>query len=182
MKRIMGRQPFIINSQTKQESQTLHCIIHGLLHDKLSSDKWNFLLFLTLWYEALQFVSFLPGLYSSQGFVFFEGHRKFKTNLPIIVLHGIMFTNDPCAQFWPQNLSNFDGLAKLGHFGHFGYFGHQREFLWPLGQRPFCLAQILYLIKYILPDEYYKGQVSWFLTERWHAIRSSRKSSWKLSS
>ena len=94
----------------------------------------------------------------------------------------VMFTNDPCAQFWPQNLSNFDGLAKLGHFGHFGYFGHQREFLWPLGQRPFCLAQILYLIKYILPDEYYKGQVSWFLTERWHAIRSSRMSSWKLSS
>ena len=94
----------------------------------------------------------------------------------------VMFTNDPCAQFWPQNLGNFDGLAKLGHFGHFGYFGHQREFLWPLGQRPFCLAQILYLIKYILPDEYYKGQVSWFLTERWHAIRSSRKSSWKLSS
>ena len=182
MKRIMGRQPFIINSQTKQESQTLHCIIHGLLHDKLSSDKWNFLLFLTLWYEALQFVSFSwvctlhRDLFSS----------KVIANLKLIPQSSfciqVMFTNDPCAQFWPQNLSNFDGLAKLGHFGHFGYFGHQREFLWPLGQRPFCLAQILYLIKYILPDEYYKGQVSWFLTERWHAIRSSRKSSWKLSS
>ena len=119
-----------------------------------------------------------PGSVLFTEFFFFEGHRKFKTNLPIIVLHGGMFTNDPCAQFWPQNLSNFDGLAKLGHFGHFGYFGHQREFLWPLGQRPFCLAQILYLIKYVT---WWILKVSWFLTERWHAIRSSRKSSWKLS-
>ena len=129
-----------------------------------------------IWSSSICF--FFLGLCSSQGFFFFEGHRKFKTNLPIIVLHGGMFTNDPCAHFWPQNLGNFDGLAKLGHFGHFGYFGHQREFLWPLGQRPFCLAQILYLIKYVT---WWILKVSWFLTERWHAIRSSRKTSWKLS-
>ena len=128
-------QPFIINSQTKQEF-CLTIRFNLLLRFKIKLSQTNGAFFFP-WLSDMKIFNlflFLWSVLCVQDISSSEGRCKVKTNLTIIILQKGMFTNEPGAQFWPQILGNLGGFAKLGHFGHFGYFGHQRETLWPLGQ------------------------------------------------
>ena len=132
-------QPFIINSQTKQEF-CLTIRFNLLLRFKIKLSQTNGAFFFP-WLSDMKIFNlflFLWSVLCVQDISSSEGRCKVKTNLTIIILQKGMFTNEPGAQFWPQILGNLGGFAKLGHFGHFGYFGHQRTTFCDQWVRAFC--------------------------------------------
>ena len=147
MERITGCQPFIINSQTKQEFCLTIKSYLTLVRDKSFHRQMELLSSLDsqIWSSSICF--FFSGLYFKW---IYTSSLKVIAKLKLIYqssfCKGGMFTNDPRAHFWPQILGNLGGFCKVRAIRPLWLlWTSKNDFLWPLGQS--ILSQIRHLIK-----------------------------------